>query len=106
MHRIGRTGRAGREGRAIMICSNKDYKNFVNVEALIQKEIPRIDISGGENDTHSNNSSVDPTKVDQDKIAKQKNKKVKGSDSKADVIGLGEHTPGFLAQSFTDRLVG
>ncbi|MBR35948.1 MAG: RNA helicase [Rhodobacteraceae bacterium] len=107
VHRIGRTGRAGREGRAIMICSNKDYKNFVNVEALIQKEIPRIDISGGENDTHSNNSSVDQTKVDQDKIAKQKNyKKVKGSDSKADVIGLGEHTPGFLAQSFTDRLVG
>ena len=40
-------------------------------------------------------------------IKKQKNyKKVKGSDSKADVIGLGEHTPGFLAQSFTDRLVG
>ena len=107
VHRIGRTGRAGREGRAIMICSNKDYKNFVNVEALIQKEIPRIDISGGENDTRSNNSSVDQTKEDQDKIAKQKNyKKVKGSDSKADVIGLGEHTPGFLAQSFTDRLVG
>ena len=102
VHRIGRTGRAGREGRAIMICSNKDYKNFVNVEALIQKEIPRIDISGGENDTRSNNSSVE-----QDKIAKPKNyKKVKGSDSKADVIGLGEHTPGFLAQSFTDRLVG
>ena len=102
VHRIGRTGRAGREGRAIMICSNKDYKNFVNVEALIQKEIPRIDISGGENDTRSNNSSVD-----QDKIAKPKNyKKVKGSDSKVDVIGLGEHTPGFLAQSFTDRLVG
>ena len=107
VHRIGRTGRAGREGRAIMICSNKDYKNFVNVEALIQKEIPRIDISGGENDTRSNNSSVDQTKVDQDKIAKQKNyKKVKGSDSKTDVIGLGEHIPGFLAQSFTDRLVG
>ena len=55
-----------------MICSNKDYKNFVNVEALIQKEIPRIDISGGENDTRSNNSSVDQTEVDQDKIAKQK----------------------------------
>ncbi|MEL0033237.1 MAG: DEAD/DEAH box helicase, partial [Paracoccaceae bacterium] len=82
VHRIGRTGRAGREGRAIMICSNKDYKNFVNVEALIQKEIPRIDISGGENDTRSNNSSVE-----QDKIAKPKNyKKVKGLDSKADVI--------------------
>ncbi len=79
----------------------------MNVEALIQKEIPRIDISGGENDTRSNNSSVDQTKLDQDKIAKPKNhKKIKGSDSKADVIGLGEHTPGFLAQSFTDRLVG
>jgi len=107
VHRIGRTGRAGREGRAIMICSNKDYKNFVNVEALIQKEIPRIVISGDENDTRSNTSSVDQTKLDQDKIKKPKNDKTaKGSDGKTDVIGLGDHTPGFLAQSFTDRLAG
>ena len=43
VHRIGRTGRAGREGKAIMICGPRDEKNFSAVEALIQKEIPRID---------------------------------------------------------------
>ncbi|GAA6207298.1 DEAD/DEAH box helicase [Cognatishimia sp. WU-CL00825] len=43
VHRIGRTGRAGRDGKAIMICVPRDEKNFAEIEALIQKEIPRIE---------------------------------------------------------------
>ncbi|WP_158968414.1 DEAD/DEAH box helicase [Chachezhania sediminis] len=43
VHRIGRTGRAGREGKAMMICATRDEKNMAQVEALIQKEIPRIE---------------------------------------------------------------
>ena len=43
VHRIGRTGRAGREGKAIMICETRDEKNLAAVEALIKKEIPRLD---------------------------------------------------------------
>ena len=43
VHRIGRTGRAGREGKAIMICEKRDEKNLAAVEALIKKEIPRIE---------------------------------------------------------------
>jgi len=43
VHRIGRTGRAGRSGKAMMICNPRDEKNFAAIEALIQKEIPRID---------------------------------------------------------------
>ena len=42
MHRIGRTGRAGRDGKAIMICTPRDERNFSNIEALIQKNIPQI----------------------------------------------------------------
>jgi len=43
VHRIGRTGRAGREGRAITICGPRDDKALDAVEALIQKQIPRMD---------------------------------------------------------------
>ncbi len=43
VHRIGRTGRAGRDGKAMMICTPKDEKNMTAIEALIQKEIPRLD---------------------------------------------------------------
>ncbi|WP_299427425.1 DEAD/DEAH box helicase [uncultured Shimia sp.] len=43
VHRIGRTGRAGREGKAITICSPRDEKQYDAVEALIQKEIPRLE---------------------------------------------------------------
>jgi ATP-dependent RNA helicase RhlE len=49
VHRIGRTGRAGRSGKAFTICTPKDEKYFEAVEALLQKEIPRIDnpVKGG-----------------------------------------------------------
>lgn len=43
VHRIGRTGRAGRDGKTIMICTPRDDKNFAAIEALIQKEIPRVE---------------------------------------------------------------
>ena len=47
VHRIGRTGRAGRSGSAFMICAKRDEKAFAAVEALIQKEITRLDIPSG-----------------------------------------------------------
>lgn len=43
VHRIGRTGRAGRSGTAMMICTPRDAKNFDGIEALVQKEIPRME---------------------------------------------------------------
>jgi ATP-dependent RNA helicase RhlE len=44
VHRIGRTGRAGREGKALTICGPKDEKYLADIETLIQKEIPRLDL--------------------------------------------------------------
>ncbi len=43
VHRIGRTGRAGRDGKAMMICAPKDEKNMAAIEALIQRDIPRLE---------------------------------------------------------------
>ncbi|MFP4240284.1 MAG: DEAD/DEAH box helicase, partial [Rhodosalinus sp.] len=44
VHRIGRTGRAGREGKALTICGPRDEKYLADIEALLQKEIPRLDL--------------------------------------------------------------
>jgi len=43
VHRIGRTGRAGRSGKALTICNPRDEKALAAVEALLQKNIPRLD---------------------------------------------------------------
>ncbi len=110
IHRIGRTGRAGRDGTAIMICSKRDQKNLSNVETLLQKEIPRTHFSFEANsfvkiqneDLKSSGESAEktPKKIN----SKLKDNKTQKSESGKKIIGLGEHTPGFLSQSFNDRL--
>ena len=44
VHRIGRTGRAGRQGKAVMICVPRDEKNLADIERLVEKTIPRLDV--------------------------------------------------------------
>ncbi len=133
VHRIGRTGRAGREGKAITICSPRDEKQFDAVEALIQKEIPRIE---------------NPVKVEPRKPRKRKDEDAPKADAKPDVVeaveapvkddkrkrddtrgrdrddnsrrgrgrgrndrrddgnkvvGMGDHMPSFIAMSFEER---
>jgi len=110
IHRIGRTGRAGRDGTAIMICSKRDRKNLSNVESLLQKEIPRTHFSIKANsfvkiqheDPNSNGESAD--KNSENYNNKLQDNKAQKSESGKKIIGLGEHTPGFLSQSFNDRL--
>ena len=112
IHRIGRTGRAGRDGTAIMICSKRDRKNFSNVEELLQKEIPRtnfadevISIDETENeDLKSKNGRNDVNSNGHKKNKPKNTKNDKKYESINKIVGLGEHTPGFLSQSFSDRL--
>ena len=112
VHRIGRTGRAGRDGKAIMICSKRDRKNFSNVEELLQKEIPRtnfadeaISIDKIENEDLKSKSGRNDENSTEDKKNKQKNtKNYQKYENSNKIVGLGEHTPGFLSQSFSDRL--
>jgi superfamily II DNA/RNA helicase len=44
IHRIGRTGRAGKVGHAFTIATPEDGKFVVAIEALIGREIPRIEV--------------------------------------------------------------
>jgi len=44
VHRIGRTARAESTGTAITFINDKDIKRFLEIEKLIEKEVPKIDL--------------------------------------------------------------
>ena len=44
VHRIGRTARADRTGEAITFINAKQVRNFMSIEKLIEKEIPKLDL--------------------------------------------------------------
>jgi len=44
VHRIGRTARADRTGEAITFISPKQVRNFVDIEKLIEKEVPKLNL--------------------------------------------------------------
>jgi len=58
VHRIGRTGRAGRSGKAYTIATKDDRKYVDQIEKLIGKPIPTLEVKGFE--------ALDPTRQDAD----------------------------------------
>jgi len=125
VHRIGRTGRAGRSGKAVMICSPRDEKQFDAVEALIQKEIPRIENPVKPAERKSRAKTEDkvvekPAKVEANKPDNNKSEGNKsssrnrsrgrggrgGRDNDTPVVGMGDHLPSFIALSFEERRAG
>ncbi len=133
VHRIGRTGRAGREGKAITICSPRDEKQFDAVEALIQKEIPRIenpvkveprkprkrkedDAPKADNKPEVVEAAEAPVKEDKrkrddnrgrDRDDNNRRGRGRGRNDRRDdgkkVVGMGDHMPSFIAMSFEER---
>jgi ATP-dependent RNA helicase RhlE len=95
-----------------MICNSRDRKNFSSIEALLQKEIPRTNFSDDDSSSKQNeNENLKSKSVSADEYLtrdeenKSKNsKKHQKSENNNRIIGLGEHTPVFLSQSFNDRL--
>ncbi|MBC8266287.1 MAG: DEAD/DEAH box helicase [Flavobacteriales bacterium] len=47
VHRIGRTARADRTGEAITFINPKQVRNFKDIEKLIEKEVPKLDLPKG-----------------------------------------------------------
>lgn len=122
VHRIGRTGRAGRSGKAVMICSPRDEKQFAAVEALIQKEIPRIEnpVKPAERKprkTKTEEQTPEPSEARSDEApVKETNSKSQnqsrsrggrggrgGRGRDDNVVGMGDHMPSFIALSFDER---
>lgn len=122
VHRIGRTGRAGRSGKAVMICSPRDEKQFAAVEALIQKEIPRIEnpVKPAERKPRkakTEEQSPEPSEARSDEApVKETNGKSQnqsrsrggrggrgGRGRDDNVVGMGDHMPSFIALSFDER---
>jgi len=48
VHRIGRTGRAGEEGEAISLVSSDEVKLLKQIQRLIKRELPVIEVEGFE----------------------------------------------------------
>ncbi|WP_171121636.1 MULTISPECIES: DEAD/DEAH box helicase [unclassified Ruegeria] len=116
VHRIGRTGRAGREGKAITICSGRDEKALDAIEKLIQKEIPRIDNpikDEPKSDAPKQEKKAKPSdekKSDSKKSDRKREKEPRGRNRRdgggANVVGMGDHMPSFIALSFDERRAG
>ena len=121
VHRIGRTGRAGREGKAITICSARDEKALDAIEALIQKEIPRLDNPVKEDPkADAPKREKKPRAADEKKpdnkperkrdTDRRKDKEPRGRGRRDDhgpaVVGMGDHLPSFIALSFDERRAG
>lgn len=132
VHRIGRTGRAGRDGKAIMISTPSDEKNLDAIEKLIAKEIPRADnplgappadetpteettekpkrSRGGRGRSKktdaseaTENAAVDTPAAEEPAPEKRSRRGGRGRrDDK--IVGMGEHMPTFIAQSFEERM--
>ena len=47
VHRIGRTARADRTGEAITFINPKQVRNFMDIEKLIEKEVPKLSLPNG-----------------------------------------------------------
>ena len=133
VHRIGRTGRAGREGKAVMICASSDEKNLDAIERLIDKAIPRAENPlksasapapvaepveedekprrsrsrrGAKREEAPAEEVTDTTAETNDGNSRRRGRGGRGRGRDEKVVGMGEHMPDFIAQSFEERLAG
>ncbi|GHA00217.1 ATP-dependent RNA helicase RhlE [Arenicella chitinivorans] len=94
VHRIGRTGRAGASGEAVSLVSHDEFKLLVDIEKLIGKTVPRVELDGyaplnqlPDSPTPSKNKPKKP-RPNKKKTSRPRNHQAKDTD--ADKSGRGE----------------
>lgn len=117
VHRIGRTGRAGRSGKALTICVPHDEKWLAAIEALVKKEIPRIESPlkspaadsdrGSKAEDHPaapvNARGDDAPRPEQRKSGRNRRGGRDRGGRDEPVVGMGDHMPAFLLRSFKPK---
>lgn len=80
VHRIGRTGRAGSTGEAVSLVAHDEYKQLQDIERLIKKEIPRIELDGYEpqNSLPASKGDFSDRKPNKPKSNKPQNRRSRG----------------------------
>ncbi len=80
VHRIGRTGRAGRSGKAYTLATSNEAKYVEQIETMLKKEIPRIELPGGEGKAVAPVADVETVEEEKPKRSRAR----RGSRSKQD----------------------
>ena len=105
VHRIGRTGRAGREGTAYSICLPHEQKYLDQIEGLVKKDIPRLDLPASIATAVAEPAPEPPAPERRERAAKAdrqergdrrgRRRGGKAEDGPA-IVGMGDHVPAFL----------
>jgi len=88
VHRIGRTGRAGASGEAVSLVSHDEFKLLKDIERLIKKAIPRVQLGGYEPlnelpDSNSNFKDQKPKKPKKNKSGNNSQRRTAKQTSKS-----------------------
>lgn len=78
VHRIGRTGRAGRSGKAFTLATSNEKKYVEQIEAMLKKEIPPVELPGGEGKAVAPVAAAEPAEDEKPKRSRAR----RGSRSK------------------------
>lgn len=105
VHRVGRTGRAGRSGKALTICVPQDEKSLAAVEALVKKEVPRVESPfKPEPPKAAPKEKSRPTSTHTSAPKERSGSSRRGRDRRDEpVVGMGDHMPSFMEKSFAER---
>lgn len=95
VHRIGRTGRAGQSGRAWMLASKEDEKFLANIEKLIKKPIPVVEMSAAAPEPRESKKEARPEQPRREREAKPERGPRPAKSQKHDSPEDGHEGPGF-----------